>query len=93
MDNERKVLICPNCGSEIEITENQTLGHCSFCNSLTPLPFFITNRVGFDSKTYSNMLNRVNKATNYSLTYQFHRAFNLFDKLIKNYFEKLRSEK
>lgn len=86
MDNERKVLICPKCGSEIEITENQTLGHCSFCNSLTPLPFFITNRVGFDSKTYSNMLNRVNKATNYSLTYQFHRAFNLFDKLIKNYY-------
>ncbi|MBQ2891970.1 MAG: leucine-rich repeat protein [Bacilli bacterium] len=86
MENERKVLICPKCGSEIEITENQTLGHCSFCNSLTPLPFFITNKVGFDSKTYSNMLNRVNKATNYSLTYQFHRAFNLFDKLIKNYY-------
>ena len=86
MENERKVLICPKCGSEIEITENQTLGHCSFCNSLTPLPYFITNKTGFDNKTYSNMLNRVNKANKYSLTYQFHRAFNLYDKLQKNYY-------
>lgn len=86
MENERKVLICPKCGSEIEISENQTLGHCSFCDSLTPLPFFITSRSSFDAETYKNMLNRVNKANSFSLSYQFHRAFNLYDKLIKNYY-------
>ena len=86
MENERKILICPKCGSEIEISENQTLGHCIFCDSLTPLPFFITSRSSFDSETYKNMLNRVNKANSFSLTYQFHRAFNLYDKLIKNYY-------
>ena len=70
MENERKILICPKCGSEIEISENQTLGHCIFCDSLTPLPFFITSRSSFDSETYKNMLNRVNKANSFSLTYQ-----------------------
>ena len=86
MENERKVLICPKCGSEIEISENQTLGHCSFCDSLTPLPFFITSKDSFDNETYKNMLNRVNKANSFNLSYQFHRAFNLYDKLIKNYY-------
>ncbi len=86
MENERKFLLCPKCGSEIEITENQTLGHCTFCDSLTPLPFFITNRESLDAETYKNMLNRVNKANAFSLNYQYHRAFNLYDKLIKNYY-------
>ncbi|MBR2891787.1 MAG: leucine-rich repeat protein [Bacilli bacterium] len=86
MENERKVMICPKCGSVVEISENQTLGLCSFCDSLTPLPFFITSKDSFDSETYKNMLNRVNKANSFSLTHQFHRAFNLYDKLIKNYY-------
>ena len=84
MENERKNLTCPKCGSEIEVTENQTIGHCSFCDSLIPLPYFITNREAVDSETYHNMLNRINKANAFNMSYQFHRSFNLFDKLIKN---------
>ena len=45
MENEQhKVLLCPKCGSEIEITDNQTIGHCTFCDSLIPLPFFLVSK-------------------------------------------------
>lgn len=84
MDNERHNLTCPKCGSEIEVSEGQTIGHCSFCDSLIPLPQFMINPSLVDKTTYHNMINRINKANDFTLSYQFHRAFNLFDKLIKN---------
>jgi len=84
MEENRHILICPKCGSEIELVEHQTIGHCSFCDSLIPLPTFVVNRDKFPSATIKNMLNRVNKATEFSLSYQFHRSYNLYDKLIKN---------
>ncbi len=87
MENEaRKVLLCPKCGNEIEIIEHQTIGHCTFCDSLIPLPFFLVSRDRVSAVQYKNMLNRINKAIEFSQTYQFHRAFNLYDKLIKNNF-------
>ena len=87
MENEqRKVLLCPKCGSEIEITDNQTIGHCTFCDSLIPLPFFLVSKDKVSMVQHKNMLNRINKAIEFSQSYQFHRAFNLYDKLIKNNF-------
>lgn len=81
---DKHILICPHCGSEIEVVDKQTIGHCTCCDTLLPLPSFIINQDKFNSTTFNNMLNRVNKATEFSLSYQFHRAYNLFDKLIKN---------
>lgn len=86
MENERNYLTCPKCGNEVELTENQNIGHCSFCDSLIPLPYFMINQDAVDKETYHNMLNRINKANAFTLSYQFHRAFNLYDKLIKNNF-------
>ena len=82
----RKVLLCPKCGSEIEIVENQTIGHCTLCDSLIPLPSFIVKADKVTPEQYKNMLNRINKAIEYSQSFQFHRAFNLYDKLHRNNF-------
>lgn len=87
METVTKTFICQKCGSVVTITENQHLASCSSCNSLIPLPYFMTtNDPKINSETFHNMLNRVNKASEYNIDCQFHRAFNLYDKLIKNYY-------
>ena len=87
MDLVKKTFICQKCGGTVVITENQNLASCPNCNSLIPLPYFMTtNDPKINSETFNNMLNRVNKANEYNLEGQFHRAFNLYDKLIKNYY-------
>ena len=86
METEKKTFICHKCGGTVVITEHQNLASCPSCNSLIPLPYFMTtDDPKINSDTFHNMLNRVNKATEYNIGGQFHRAFNLFDKLIKNY--------
>ena len=86
METEKKTFICHKCGGTVVITEHQNLASCPSCNSLIPLPYFMTtDDPKINSDTFHNMLNRVNKATEYNIDGQFHRAFNLYDKLIKNY--------
>ena len=86
METVNKTFICHKCGGKVVITENQNLASCPSCNSLIPLPYFMsTSDPKINSETFHNMLNRVNKASEYSLDGQFHRAYNLYDKLIKNY--------
>lgn len=87
METQTKTFICQKCGSVVVISENQHLASCSSCNSLIPLPYFMTSAdPKINSDTFHNMLNRVNKASEYNIDGQFHRAFNLYDKLIKNYY-------
>ena len=87
METENKTFICHKCGGTVIITENQNLASCPSCNSLIPLPYFMTTSdPKINSETFNNMLNRVNKASEYNIEGQFHRAFNLYDKLIKNYY-------
>ena len=84
METVNKTFICHKCGGKVVITENQNLASCPSCNSLIPLPYFMsTSDPKINSETFHNMLNRVNKASEYSLDGQFHRAYNLYDKLIK----------
>ena len=86
METEKKTFICHKCGGTVVISENQKLASCPSCNSLIPLPYFMTtNDPKINSESFHNMLNRVNKASEYNIDGQFHRAFNLYDKLIKNY--------
>lgn len=86
MEKENKTFICHKCGGTVVISENQKLASCPSCNSLIPLPYFMTTSdPKINSETFHNMLNRVNKASEYNIDAQFHRAFNLYDKLIKNY--------
>ena len=84
MESNKKVFICPKCGSEIEIIENQTIGHCDLCDSLVVLPSFLIKKDLINAEQHRNMINRINKAIEFGLSYQFHRAYNLYDKLIKN---------
>lgn len=84
METDNIKIYCPKCGSELDLSNGQLLGSCSFCDSLIPLPFFVTNPESLDTETIKNMLNRIDKINDYSKNYQFHRAFNLYDKLIKN---------
>ena len=84
METDNIKIYCPKCGSELDLSNGQLLGSCSFCDSLIPLPFFVTNPNALDNETIKNMLNRLEKINEYSSNYQFHRAFNLYDKLIKN---------
>ena len=87
METQNKTFICQKCGSVVVISENQHLASCSSCNSLIPLPYFMTSAdPKINSDIFHNMLNRVNKASEYNIDGQFHRAFNLYDKLIKNYY-------
>ena len=86
MENTKKTFFCHKCGETVIISENQNLASCPGCDSLIPLPYFMTtNDPKINSESFHNMLNRVNKASEYNIDCQFHRAFNLYDKLIKNY--------
>ena len=46
METDNIKIYCPKCGSELDLSNGQLLGSCSFCDSLIPLPFFVTNPAG-----------------------------------------------
>ena len=76
METQTKTFICQKCGSVVVISENQHLASCSSCNSLIPLPYFMTSAdPKINSETFHNMLNRVNTASEYNIDGQFHRTY------------------
>lgn len=84
-------LKCYKCGGELVAKKNHNIAVCQDCNSLILLPNYVFD----DTKEISEKIKiteKVNKAIDYQLNYQFHHAYNQYDKLFKQYPEYLDNE-
>lgn len=75
-------LTCPKCGGPIVKVNNQQIATCEECNSLIPLPSFLYKE-DLDASIKLNILEKLNRACSLQLDYQFHRAYNIYDKVSK----------
>lgn len=76
------ILTCPKCGGQIIKGNNQQIATCEECNSLIPLPSFLYKE-DLDDNIKLNILEKLNRACSLQLDYQFHRAYNIYDKVAK----------
>ncbi len=77
-------LKCPKCGGDITVKPNQTIGVCSECDAILPLPKCYHNpQTDFGDPRVQSMIMKLNKAIEFSQEYQFHRSYNVYDKLIR----------
>ena len=77
-------LKCYKCGGELIAKKNHNIAVCQECNSLILLPNFVfEENKELDEKI--KITEKINKAIDYQLNYQFHHAYNQYDKLLKQY--------
>ncbi len=79
-------LKCYKCGGSLLAKENHNIAVCQECNSLILLPSYV-----FDKNIANEVMEKVtisiNKAIEYQLKLEFHKAYNTYDKLQKNFLE------
>ncbi|HPX20274.1 MAG TPA: hypothetical protein PLK86_02050, partial [Bacilli bacterium] len=64
------------------VKENQSIASCPDCDALNPVPQGIMHaRV----KNVDWLLERYNKAVEHLMLYQFHKAYNIYDKIAKSH--------
>lgn len=79
---EEKILHCLKCGGAMTVKENQSIASCPDCDALNPVPQGIMHaRV----KNVDWLLERYNKAVEHLMLYQFHKAYNIYDKIAKSH--------
>lgn len=84
-------LKCYKCGGELVAKKNHNIAVCQECNSLILLPNYVFD----DTKELDEKIKiteKINKAIDYQLNYQFHHAYNQYDKLFKQYPEYVDNE-
>ena len=84
-------LKCYKCGGELVAKKNHNIAVCQECNSLILLPNYVFD----DTKELDEKIKiteKINKAIDYQINYQFHHAYNQYDKLIKQYPEYVDNE-
>ena len=84
-------LKCYKCGGSLVAKKNHNIAVCQECNSLILLPNYVFD----DTKELAEKIKiteKINKAIDYQLNYQFHHAYNQYDKLFKQYPEYIDNE-
>lgn len=77
-------LKCYKCGGSLVAKKNHNIAVCQECNSLIILPNYVFDN-NKNIEEVIKITEKVNKAIDYQLNYQFHHAYNQYDKLLKNY--------
>ena len=82
MEDRYLLLKCPKCGGKIIFSTNQQIATCDDCGSLITLPRVMYNdSLSVEKRTA--IIEKFNKATDFQLDFQFHRAYNIYNKIIK----------
>lgn len=84
MNNKTRTLHCLKCSGDLIIESNQSLGKCGDCDTLHPLPKVIFNNIALNHHD-ETLIEKLNRASEYARNYQFHKAFNIYDKITKSY--------
>ena len=79
---EEKILHCLKCGGAMTVKEKQSIANCSDCDALNPVPQGIYQA---NIKNVDWLLERYKKAVEHLNLYQFHKAYNIYDKIAKSH--------